>query len=107
MATVDEGGDSPLITAAENGHTDVNLLLECGIFVDLVNFSGWTALLSAAEKNHKDVVDLLLQRGANIDKLAMGRNTALMKLAFNDEITKMALQKPRYIPLFIYRTCYQ
>jgi hypothetical protein len=66
---VDVDGDSPLITAAENGQ-----LSYCGASVDLVKNKGCTALMAASWKGHVDVVAALLEEGADVNhRLRLGR----------------------------------
>jgi ankyrin repeat protein len=42
------------------------------------NNDGWTPLIVAAREGHKDVVELLLTNGANIDQQSGSGWTALM-----------------------------
>ena len=62
-------GFTPLLTAAQNGHTDIcGLLLEHGSDVNEVTpETNWTALNLAALKGHEAVVEALLSWGANVD----------------------------------------
>ena len=55
-----------LIVASMDGNFNiVNELLKKGAYVNTKNNSGETALIKASEKGHKDLVDLLLNRGAD------------------------------------------
>ena len=68
-------GGTALIPASERGHVAVvrYLLNETDIDVDHVNRLGWTALLEAiilgdGDTAHQDVVDLLIENGADVDR---------------------------------------
>ena len=66
----DDGGNTALIVASENGHKGiVKLLLECGVNVDKRTPNGWTALMKASERgdSNLEVIDLLLRHGAQAD----------------------------------------
>lgn len=71
LTSVNRFGGTALIPAAERGHVEtVQLLITAGIEVDHVNRLGWTALLEAiilgdGGPRHVQVVDLLLQAGAD------------------------------------------
>lgn len=63
----DEDGDPgpPLLAAAYCGHIGVvKLLLDAGADIDLIS-EGGTALGAARDRNHQDIVNLLLSRGAS------------------------------------------
>ena len=67
-------GGTALIPASERGHVEVvrYLLAESDVDVDHVNRLGWTALLEAivlgdGGRGHQEVVDLLLEAGADPD----------------------------------------
>ena len=71
-----------MLAAAEAG--DAQLLTSVLRFVRNINFTndwGWTALHKAAAGGHKDVVHLLLTRGASIEALSYAKNTPLHKAA--------------------------
>ena len=58
--------DSELITAAQNGHTDVvRCLLDRGADVNAKDAYGNTALMWAGHHGHKEVFKLLWDRGAD------------------------------------------
>jgi hypothetical protein len=60
-------GQSPLYTAAEQGHGDiVAMLLDRGAAVNAKTKKGDTALYAAAAKAHKDVVSILFKHGATL-----------------------------------------
>ena len=62
-------GDSPLFTAAFNGHVDiVDILLETGSDYDTSQKEGATPLYVAAQNGHVKIVEKLLGAGANIHK---------------------------------------
>ncbi len=65
-------GDTPLITAIENGHIDiVSLLLERGAAVNIKKKdgpkTGVTPLLVACRQGSIEIVSLLLDRGADVN----------------------------------------
>ena len=67
-----------MIAAAEAG--DTRLLISTLVFVRNINFTdqgGETALHKAAAGGHKDVVQLLLSKGALVDAMDMRENTPL------------------------------
>ena len=66
-----EQGFTPLLIAAQRGHTEVcKLLLKMGkANVKETTPKGFTALLTAAQKGHIEVCELLLDNGkANIEE---------------------------------------
>ncbi|KAJ5247393.1 hypothetical protein N7468_002376 [Penicillium chermesinum] len=63
---------SPLLRAVERDHYQiVRLLLDAGASPDSTDKEGRTALMTAAWKNHADVLQLLIMRGANIVELLL------------------------------------
>ena len=67
-------GGTALIPASERGHVDVAryLLTQSDVDIDHVNRLGWTALLEAivlsdGGPRHQEVVDLLIEHGADLD----------------------------------------
>ncbi len=55
---INEFGDTALMLAAEEGHTEaVNALLVNGANINAINKDGWTALMIAAQK---DILILLM-----------------------------------------------
>ncbi|WP_265017735.1 MULTISPECIES: ankyrin repeat domain-containing protein [unclassified Wolbachia] len=62
-------GQTPLHSAARNGHKDVvEALLEKGANIHEKDNNGYTPLHLAAYSGHKDVVEALLKKGANVDE---------------------------------------
>lgn len=72
-------GFTPLHFAASKGYTDIcKLLLEQGAAIDFTDTSGRTPLHVAATcPNGKDVVDLLIKKGANVVKKCLRHRTPL------------------------------
>ena len=82
------GGDAPALWAAaagEHGIIEVaRLLIEHGADVDQVDPTGGaTALILAASTNQADMVELLLESGADINFQSSDGSTALHAAAFN------------------------
>lgn len=73
-----DGGRTPLMSAMQAcNERVVALLLAKGAKVDLSDREGWTALHHAASKGKKDIVELLLNAGADfMAKDFMGRTPA-------------------------------
>ena len=94
-------GDCPLCAAADSGDsTEIRRMLSEGINPNMPGANpdakvkdGWTALMSAARKNHAEVVATLLEAGADIDAANDDGETALIWAAFegNSDIVKMLL----------------
>jgi ankyrin repeat protein len=129
----DEEGTTALMYACEHGHNDiVSMLLKCGASVDMQNDYYWeknvdrkdrrswakmyrrwynpgygeTALMIATEHSHVEIVNLLLDYGANIDLQDMlkervfrggnfGGSTALKIAILNDDenMTRLLLDR--------------
>ena len=69
-------GDTPIMTAALNGHLDiVRKLRSQGADLEP---SGWTPLIYAATGGHDAIVTYLLDQGANINARSPNGTTALM-----------------------------
>jgi len=66
-------GGTPLIPACERGHVEVvRTLLNTDVDIDHVNNLGWTALLEAiilsdGGPRHQEIVELLVEAGANVN----------------------------------------
>lgn len=75
----DRCGWSALMFAAFTGHSTgiVELLLQYGADVNLVNKDGRTALFMASDKGHAAIVELLLKSGANPNYIDKWEKTAL------------------------------
>jgi len=99
----DEGGSTPLISAAGNGDTAlVKLLLEKGAAIEATNSFSQTPLISAAcmcpsvdMPETDNVVRLLLDMGANIEATDKEGGTALLAAASwgRDTILKILLDR--------------
>ena len=79
-----EQGFTPLLVAAQYGHTEVcKLLLKTGkANVKETTPNGLTALLLAAHEDHTEVCELLLEKGkANIEEKDANGDTALILAA--------------------------
>ncbi|CAM9281706.1 unnamed protein product [Chrysoparadoxa australica] len=88
----DDGGATPLIIAAANGHEAcVRVLLDGGADLNAAKVNGYTALMDAAQEGHLSVLQLLLQRGAGVHKQSndVGIN-ALMAACNRGHTTCMA-----------------
>jgi hypothetical protein len=99
-----------LLAAARAGDVSaVRELLDKGADADSADLGGWTALMAAASEGRRDVVDLLLDRGAKVNTRGKGLpfqlsangskepsgTTALMTAAYagNSEIVRVLLAK--------------
>ncbi len=61
---------TPLMKAALNGQTAaVNKLLEKDAAVDLVDKGGYSAMMLAASNNFSNIVEILLQHGADVNRV--------------------------------------
>jgi len=79
------------LKAAERGdYTIVKILIERGIDIESKNTKGYTALINAARNGHREIVELLLNNGANINAWSNCRSsedgTALISAAKNGHI---------------------
>lgn len=92
---------SPLLRAVERDHYQiVRLLLDHGAAPDGANKEGRTALMTAAWKNHADVLQLLIMRGANVNARDLRKRNVLHNLAadkacwwgWGDEIVSLLLR---------------
>ena len=73
---------SPLHRAVERNLTAiVRLLLDHGASPDSADKEGRTALMMAAWRNHVDILQLLIMRGADVNKKDLRRRNALHNLA--------------------------
>ncbi|EIT77782.1 ankyrin repeat protein [Aspergillus oryzae 100-8] len=62
------GGSSSLRWYSRKGYTlPIEALLKRGVDLECTNERGWTPLIYAASLGHKDVVRLLLEKGADLD----------------------------------------
>ena len=72
-------GFTPLLTAAQNGHTDIcGLLLTHGSDVSDRTHQGTTSMITAAQKGHTDICGLLLAHGSDVNEIdPVTKDTAL------------------------------
>ena len=92
-ASVDIGGDTPLVLAVIRGHAKVvRILLAHGANKDALDTDGRTPLIWATMANRKNIVQILLEYGARVDFDDDGE-TALHRAASMEgkEITQMLL----------------
>ena len=84
--------DTPLITAARNGHVElVRVLLEDGANVETVNNFQETALHRATYYGQLEVCRLLLDWGAKVDPLDILRDTPLYYAANKGNLSMVKL----------------
>lgn len=69
----------PLVLAAEHGPVEtVQVLLDAGALVDAVDARGQTACMAAARADAGDIVELLVERGADLSIVDYDKFSALM-----------------------------
>lgn len=94
--TPDESGNTPLIWAGDLGHLDiVDFLLGLdNINIDVRGYLGATALCRAARRGHVDVIQRLIEAGANMDIPNDKMQHPLHFAAFkeNEEVVKILLE---------------
>lgn len=74
-------GSTPLIRAADTNNVEaVKILLEKKVKIDATNDVG-TALAYAAHKGHKEIVSLLIQANADVNKVSDSLGMTALKLA--------------------------
>lgn len=84
-----DNGDTALMIAAFRANQPaVKMLLAKGA---LVNQTGWTALHYAAASGSNEIVQLLLDRNANINALSPNKTTPIMMAAWNGHIYTVKL----------------
>jgi ankyrin repeat protein len=82
-------GDSAIMAAALNGHTDLVKKLR-GRGAD-INNPGWTPLIYAATGGHDAIVEYLLAEGANVNAVSPNGTSALMMAVRENKISTVAL----------------
>ena len=70
----------------------VQVLLEKGATVDMVDGNGKTALIAAAKSEHAEIVKELLRAGAKVDSPGDGGGSALMAATVNLETLEVLLK---------------
>ena len=87
-ATRDDGGWSPLHSAASAGRSEViEELIRSGVSLDDgAGSSGTTAIILAASKGHQVIVSSLLAASANAQATDRSGSTALHRAAGNDHV---------------------
>lgn len=79
-ANLELGASTPLMEAAQEGHTDlVRFLLQNKANVHAETQTGDTALIHACENGHTDAAGVLLSYGAELEHESEGGRTPLMK----------------------------
>lgn len=86
---------TPLIAATQKGHLKIaKLLVEKNIDIDEMSQNGKSALHFAVENQFYDIVEFLLNNGANVNHKALGLTPLhLAAFAGNLDIVKILLQK--------------
>jgi uncharacterized protein len=72
--------ENRLLRAARQG--DVNVIatmLQKGVDIECTYIDGQTALMMASDHNHVEAVQLLVDRGATIDRVDASRQSALCR----------------------------
>jgi ankyrin repeat protein len=92
--------NTPLMLATREGHADVVKLLvsdpsvnldAAGMHSAIPNCGGWTALMCACKNNQKEIADILIKNGADVDLKNIEGKSALdiAQAAGNQEIVKL------------------
>ncbi len=95
----DENQNTPLILAAQNGHTHVvKLLLEKGAGVNAKNIESYTPLIASSRNGHEEIAALLLEKGADINAAKTVSNIGWTPLIFaavngHTAVVKMLVEK--------------
>ena len=78
--TVDEMGKSPLITAVESNNLDIvgNLIYDAEVDMEYKDKDGYTATFLAAKKKYYDIMDCLIEAGAEYE-IEDKKGTTLLK----------------------------
>ena len=85
-------GYTPLLTAAQNGHTDIcSLLLAHGSNVHDRDHGGLTPLLVAAQNGHANICGLLLAHGINVNEVKPDTKDTALHLAGEQKSTHRAM----------------
>lgn len=90
---LDARGEFPLYKAAAGGnYDDVKRMLEQGADPSMSTFYKWTALHWAVNNGHKDVIELLLSHGADINAVSdTGRRP--LSMAHDEGIRQMLIER--------------
>ena len=74
MSYAPDSDRSAFVAASDAGDLQgIRRGLDAGIDVNCDTGSGWTCLLNAAKHNYKDVAQLAIERGANLDHQTVRR----------------------------------
>ena len=99
LDTENEIGQTALLVAASQGHTDlVKLLLEQGADVHACDDGGDSPLIKAMLLRSQEIITLLLEHGAeiNVNKLDKDGETLLTRAAWRGSLDKVKLCAVEY-----------
>ena len=95
QACIYGGGSFPLIIACQKNHIEVvRLLLAAQAQLNQVMNEGWSACHPAAENGHAQVLEMLLEAGADVElKSDKGRTALDMAILFKQPAAEAVIRK--------------